>query len=304
MIERFGLSEADLRQRAMEWLAARGEGRDTFTYGELHDFAVAGERLPLKDRVKGIWKPAGFSAALSITTTFRPPGAEKPYEDDVSGDLSGDMLLRYKWDGADPEAATNRSLRAAMQYRAPLIWFRGIAKGRFEPCFPIYVVGEDHQQQEFIVSLLVVEDAVDPAAAEYDRRYRNREVLQRLHQAAFRREVLGAYRNRCAVCNLGHPQLLDAAHIVPDRDDDGIPSVVNGIALCKLHHAAFDARLLGIRPDLVVQVKPDLLIEFDGQMVRYAFQEIDGKKVAVPRETSRRPRRDLLEIAWGRFQGS
>ncbi|WFR74686.1 HNH endonuclease signature motif containing protein [Prescottella defluvii] len=57
-----------------------------------------------------------------------------------------------------------------------------------------------------------------------------------------------AYETRCAVCSLAHGSLLDAAHIVSDGHDAGIASVRNGLALCKIHHAAFDVRILGITP--------------------------------------------------------
>ena len=53
-----------------------------------------------------------------------------------------------------------------------------------------------------------------------------------------------------------HAELLDAAHIVPDADE-GEPVIPNGLALCKLHHAAFDRYFLGVRPDYVLQVRPD-----------------------------------------------
>ncbi|MBM4721547.1 hypothetical protein GS449_26925 [Rhodococcus hoagii] len=55
----------------------------------------------------------------------------------------------------------------------------------------------------------------------------------------FRATVMRAYETRCAVCALAHGELLDAAHIVPDGDEMGIASVRNGMALCKIHHAAY-----------------------------------------------------------------
>ena len=39
----------------------------------------------------------------------------------------------------------------------------------------------------------------------------------------------------------------------------------NGLALCKLHHAAFDTDLLGIRPDLVIEVRDEVLLEQTGR---------------------------------------
>jgi predicted restriction endonuclease len=43
--------------------------------------------------------------------------------------------------------------------------------------------------------------------------------------------------------------LLDAAHIVIDANEQlGQPIVSNGLPLTKLHHAAFDAHLIGSTP--------------------------------------------------------
>lgn len=46
-----------------------------------------------------------------------------------------------------------------------------------------------------------------------------------------------------------------AAHIIPDREEGGEPPVTNGLALCKLHHTAFDAFFLSIRPDYVIEIR-------------------------------------------------
>lgn len=300
MIDRFGLEEDVIRAQIMEWLAARThDGADAVTWSELRDFRLAGESLPLKDRVKGIWKPAGFGAALSITTTYRPEGADRPYDDGV---YDHDFLLRYKWNGMDPTEATNRALRAAMEQRVPLIWFVGVAKGLFQPHFPVYVVGEESAAHQFLVSADAAVLGGDSPFEEQLRRYADVTAKHRLFQGIFRSQVLLAYNERCAVCNLGHLPLLDAAHIIPDRHEDGIASVVNGMAMCKIHHAAFDSNLLGVRPDLVVQIKADLLHEIDGPMLRYGLQEMHGRPLmSVPRTRSLRPREDLLEKAWERF---
>jgi len=90
---------------------------------------------------------------------------------------------------------------------------------------------------------------MQPTAPE--RRYAPRLVRQRLHQATFREAVLADYDNRCAISGLPEPRLLDAAHIVNDAHKGmGQPLVTNGLPLSKLHHAAFDANLIGIDPDL------------------------------------------------------
>src|SRR5262249_28532934 len=74
----------------------------------------------------------------------------------------------------------------------------------------------------------------------------------------FRRQVLLAYRDRCAVCGVSVrlnrvPIGLDAAHIRWFQCD-GPDEVRNGLALCSLHHKAFDLGAFTITPDLVILV--------------------------------------------------
>jgi putative restriction endonuclease len=114
--------------------------------------------------------------------------------------------------------------------------------------------------------------------------------------------VLRAYQNRCSICRLGHQVLLDAAHILPDGHPRGEPIVPNGVALCKLHHAAFDRHILGIRPDYVVEVRPDILEEVDGPMLQHGLKGFAGQRLNVPRAEASRPRRDLLEERFEMFR--
>jgi putative restriction endonuclease len=98
-----------------------------------------------------------------------------------------------------------------------------------------------------------------------------------------------AYRERCALCRLRHRELLDAAHITADSDPSGEPLVSNGMALCKLHHAAFDSFFLTVTPDYLVEVRPSILAESDGPMLIIGLQEIDGQRIHVPKELANRP---------------
>ena len=115
-------------------------------------------------------------------------------------------------------------------------------------------------------SPVTVRDPLDigiiPNAAE--RRYHTIAAKVRLRQAKFRQLVFAAYRSRCAMCSLGHEELLDAAHILPDRDERGQPEVPNGLALCKIHHTSFDTNILGIDADCRVHVREDILASTTG----------------------------------------
>jgi putative restriction endonuclease len=100
-----------------------------------------------------------------------------------------------------------------------------------------------------------------------------RDVKHRLHQLSFREAVSAAYNGRCALPGLPEPLLLDAAHIVADRDAlYGQPVVPNGVPLSKIHHAAFDAHLIGIDPDYRVHVSDRLLSLNDGPMARSSLK--------------------------------
>ena len=134
------------------------------------------------------------------------------------------------------------------------------------------------------------------------RAYAFRVVKQRLHQVSFRERVLAAYRRTCSLCQLRHEELLDAAHIIPDGQPRGDPIIPNGLALCKLHHAAFDSNIIGIRPDLVIEVRQDILRETDGPMLLHGLQGLHGSMITVPREARFRPAGDRLEERYEQFR--
>lgn len=300
--------ELAFRSAAMEWLAVRtNDGAEPMNYLDIEDFRFEDDYIPLRNRYKGIWKPARFGAALSFTTKYTPPGKARPYEDAVGGD----GLIRYKWRAGGPNIPDNRALRTAMQLRLPLIWFYGIAEGIYQPVFPVYLVAEEQEYEQFVVAIDEVHDlfvkhgGASPASAlsEIEKRYAARTVRQRLHQPVFRSMVMNAYGKRCAVCALHQAALLDAAHIMPDSHAEGIAAVTNGLSLCKTHHSAFDQRFLGIRPDYVVEIREDLLANEDDPALRHGFHKFHGKPLlAIPGRRSHRPSAALLEQMYNAFK--
>jgi putative restriction endonuclease len=293
-----------VRREAIGWLTVRThDGELPVSWQELLDFEVDGRPFRLMDAQRGIRKPRELSSALSIRTVYTVDGKARPYDDEVGPD----GLLRYKWRGDDPDHAENRALREAMRRGDPLIWFFGIAPGVYKPIYPVFLLWEEPEQQQFVIDPEVARGLVSPGqpVEEHLRRYIVRETRRRLHQPVFRAAVLRAYDTRCAVCALRHAQLLDAAHIVPDRDEGGIAAVRNGLALCKIHHAAYDGLVLGIRPDLVVEIRADLLEEIDGPMLEHGLKGRHGQPLmAVPRARAERPDRELLEQHYASFRAA
>jgi putative restriction endonuclease len=286
------MDELDVRRSAMAYLAERtADSGGVVTRVELEAFRYDGQQLKLIDQSRGIRNPAELAATLSILS--QPKG---PYDDEQTAD----GLLRYAYRHGDPSGGDNRKLRRAAELGVPLILLRGIAPAVFVPVFPVYVVADDPVGR-------FVEIAVDESLrflsgrdGEDVRRYAERLTRLRLHQPVFRAQVLRAYDGSCAVCRLRHLDLLDAAHILGDAEH-GQPVVTNGLAMCKIHHAAYDRGIVGVRPDYVVEVRADVLGEIDGPMLRYGLQEMHGGRLHVPRRVADLPDRDALAQRWADF---
>ena len=271
-------------------------------------FEFRGERVHLLSQ-QGIFKPRQLALPLSIRTS-----ANSPYADSL-GD--GDVL-RYAYRGTDPTHPENVGLREAMSTRTPLVYFHSIVEGRYLASWPVFVVGDRASELMFDIqvddrSSLALERSVgadDDSVADDDadlplrRRYATSVTRRRLFQHTFRERVLAAYRTRCALCRLKHASLLEAAHIIPDSDERGEPRVTNGLSLCRIHHGAFDADILGIDPDGRAVVRDDILEEIDGPMLEHGIQAMHGVRIQMPRSLRARPDRDALAFRFERFRNA
>lgn len=191
---------------------------------------------------------------------------------------------------------SNGQLREAMRLGLPVVMLRKVATASFVPVMPVYVVKDEPEKRRF---LLAIDEGLrflphPDSLTDDQRRYAERMTRQRMHQPEFRSRVLTAYQRQCAVCRLQKVPLLDAAHITPDADEHGLPMVTNGLALCKIHHAAYDENILGLSPDYVIRINPRVLIEVDGPMLNHGLQEMEGHQLWIPSRVRDRPDRDRL----------
>jgi putative restriction endonuclease len=296
------MSELDVRLAAFAWLRDREKYNGGIFLGtELQQgFEYQGRRIILKGAT-GIWFPRGFSMPISITTSLRGP-----YRlDDIE-----DGILTYAYRGTNPDHRDNVGLRESCRTRTPLIYFKEVHDHHYQALWPMIVL-DDHRGSLFVRA------SMEPAYAELGpdadpesialspldvRRYALRQARQRLHQGAFREMVITAYRKRCTVCRLAHPELLDAAHIIADIDDTGVPIVQNGLSLCKIHHAAFDNDIMGIDADHVVHISRRVLAEKDGPMLKHGLQELDNRPIVLPARVADRPDRARLAERFARWQ--
>jgi putative restriction endonuclease len=302
--------DAQLRQAAFDHVNRLSSVRDGVL--DAADLAIgfefSGDRIPLINPQRGIFKPRQMEHLLSIKTVFPRRGARVWYEDQREAHrqiYAGDDVVEYAFMGTDPNSPDNRWLRDAMQYRIPIIYSLGTSPGRYQPIIPTFIVGWHPDRRRVLLAFGAIVGASALAAPPDppERRYALREVKARLHQASFRDAVLTAYGGRCAISHLPEPRLLDAAHIVLDADEQlGQPIVSNGLPLTKLHHAAFDAHLIGIDPDYRIHVSDRLLEIHNGPFLELGLKGIAGQTIQVPRRIEDRPDRDRLALRFEEFK--
>ena len=195
-----------------------------------------------------------------------------------------------------------------MEERLPLVYLHGLVPGKYVATWPVFIVGDHPASLSFSVAVddaqhtgLTTSGQLSAEEGKIRRGYVTAVARRRLHQRAFRERVLAAYQHQCSLCRLKHDELLDAAHIKPDSEPEGEPVVSNGLALCRLHHAAFDRFFVGVRPDYVIEIRPDLLLESDGPTLKHAIQGLHGQRIILPRRTEQRPSVERLAERYDRF---
>jgi putative restriction endonuclease len=304
--------DAQLRQAAFSQVNQRATLRGgVLDFADLADgFEFGGQRIPLINPQRWIFKPRQMAGLLSIRTVFPRRGARIRYDDQRDAHrqiYAGDDVVDYQFMGTDPNSPDNRWLRDAMQRQIPIIYFLGTSPGRYQPIIPTFIVGwhPESLRVQLAFGALVGASAQAAPPDALERRYALREVKARLHQASFRDAVLAAYGGRCAISHLPEPRLLDAAHIIMDANEQlGQPVVSNGLPLTKLHHAAFDAHLIGIDPDYRIHVSDRLLEIHDGPFLELGLKGIAGTLIDRPRRLEDHPDRDRLALRFEEFKKS
>ncbi len=302
--------DARMRQAAFAHLRVLSATRGYLGSTDLGaGFSFEGARIPLVNPQRGIFKPKQMQYLLSIRTVFPRPGARVWYDDQrrVHEQLyESKDFVDYAFMGTNPDAPDNRWLREAWEEQIPIIYFIGVAPGRFVPVVPSYIADWNAKELKTSVGFgdpahfdETRRDDVVPA-----RRYAIRAVQQRLHQATFRQAVIAAYDGRCALTGLPERMLLDAAHIVSDGHEHlGQPVVSNGIPLTKLHHAAFDAHLIGIDADYRLHVSNRLMAQRDGPLLE-ALKQLHHQPIRLPTRFQDRPDRERLLVRFDQFLAS
>lgn len=285
-----------LRERIFRDLAAMmPEGRDYVTRRQLESYSIDGNPLPLVDGQQAIHNPKAPIELDATLSVYTKPGSR--YDD---GD-SSDGVWKYGYTGETP-GGRNIKLRRAYQLGLPIIYFDWIAPAVFAPLFPVYVVDDRPNQLHVLLAYDKLKDMADASAdTPVERAYREAVVKQRIHQREFRARVLYAYGERCAICGLPHASLLDAAHIRPYGEPGGEREVRNGLALCAIHHRAYDTRLLGVDGERRLHVHPDVASVSDGPIWEAGLQALPGTRLKYVPGGKLAPDPDRLELTFKEF---
>lgn len=291
-------SEADqaaIREDIFRWLddLFLGHGGYEIPRSALLSYAYEGERIPLLDTGRGIRNPRDFSSTLTLMSGWKATRYQD-YESD-------DGWVTYDYRAG--EGGDNVKLVRAYEQHDPVVYFRAVREGYYLPYYPIVIAQNDPIAR--VVRFPLDEGLAalgDPTAySDAQKRYADSLVRTRLHQPIFRARVLRAYDASCTICELHHTELLDAAHIIPDASEHGIAHVTNGLAMCKIHHAAYDRDLMGITPDFEVRINKELLREVDGPMLQHGLQDMHGRRIRLPMKPKERPSVDRLAQRFAQF---
>jgi putative restriction endonuclease len=264
-------------------------------------FTFEGTRIYLGSTPRGIHRPVQMArGVLSIKTTKPKLGGVSRYNDE----LRDDGYFVYAFQGSDPSNHDNTALLQSHEDGTPCIYFKAITPGLYQILFPCFIATWNATSLTCSISVgsaAEITRAAGPRVSEIERRYTTVEAKVRLHQAEFRELVLTAYQRRCAISGLPISDLLDAAHIIPDRDERGRAEISNGLCLSKLHHSAFDCHLLGIDPDGLIHVAEQVLQQSDGPTLE-AIKGCHKRALRIPVHEEDRPRREYLAERFEMFK--
>lgn len=119
------------------------------------------------------------------------------------------------------------------------------------------------------------------------------ETRRRERDPVFTADVRTAYNESCAVCGEAREtpngnSEVEAAHIYP-KSEGGADNIPNGIALCKLHHWAFDGGWFSITDDYVITVR-----DAPERKGYDEFSSLDGDSLHLPDDEEQWPHPQFL----------
>lgn len=144
----------------------------------------------------------------------------------------------------------------------------------------------------------VADKEIDDEVAE-KRKFAVLSTKRALRALDFGRRVLGAYGRQCAMCGM-QLRLIDGAHILPAAHEDSTDQTSNGVALCALHHRAYDRALVKFDPLFKVSVNEQMVqkLKADDQAAGLeSFRKNLKPFLIVPPDKKDRPAEKFVNAA-------
>jgi putative restriction endonuclease len=278
-----------------------------------------GEGCEARYPSQGIYKPQYMEYALSVRQTLHSPYADK----EVQRRPDGSWVYPYFQENQDPKQrdkeATNRGLMKCMNDGVPV---GVLLQTKPKPGVEYQVIGlatvSEWRNGYFILEGFSIEGKIHGDDAAHDRaRVQSTsiiddfdafdpvdqrqtaiaEVVRRRGQVKFRRTLLEAYKNRCAITGCDAAEALEAAHITPYRGDH-TDHVQNGLLLRADIHSLFDLGLISINPKtMTVVIAPELL--------KTAYSQFANSALLLPSDPKHTPSADALanHLKWSGILG-
>ena len=170
----------------------------------------------------------------------------------------------------------------------------------------LHAQGADTAAIDLLVRAAALED-ISPVEMERIPVERQRVVqtVSRLSRdSGFRRRVITAYEQRCAVTRM-QLRLIDAAHILPVGVEGSNDEVANGLCLSPTYHRAYDRGLIYLDEDWIMRINREK--EEELRQVGLAggledFKTYLDVRIHLPQERSQRPDAAFIRAA-NRFRG-
>lgn len=166
---------------------------------------------------------------------------------------------------------------------------------------PLHLYGAERDLTEMLTKAVELQEIPqqDIANLAAERKQIVENVSRYSRDANFRKLVMCAYDNRCAVART-QLRLVDAAHILPVPSDDSSEHVTNGIALSPTFHRAYDNCLIYLDENFVMKLNENKAEELranslDGGIKQ--FRSFLDKKIHLPMDRNQRPRIEYIRKA-------
>lgn len=196
-----------------------------------------------KTLILGWWPEAGVFAGYDHAHHTGPLGKSPSIQ------VGEDALRRAAEDGMAVHIRGNKEIVIAFRPE-----FLGTYVAQMEDLHRIGLSPRDVVLLQRIASdPAAVPDGEIEAEPDFPRRQVMASVRRAVRAYRFGARVIAAYKHRCAFCGV-QLRLLDAAHILPVAHPDSVDRTANGVAVCTLHHRAYDNALLTFDDSYLVHV--------------------------------------------------